>query len=42
LKNPTRITIALDDETNDLIEKLKKGKKISQSELIRNASMILL
>jgi hypothetical protein len=36
MKNPTRITIDLDDEINDLIEKLKKGKKISQSELIRN------
>jgi len=37
VKNPTRITIALDDETNALIEKMKKEVKVSQSELFRNA-----
>jgi hypothetical protein len=37
MKNPTRITIALDDETSDLIEKMKKEEKISQSELVRQS-----
>ena len=37
MKNPTRITIALDDETSGLIEKMKKEKKVSQSELVRQA-----
>jgi hypothetical protein len=37
MKNPTRITIALDDETSGLIEKMKKEKKVSQSELVRQS-----
>lgn len=37
MKNPVRITVALDDETNNLIEKMKKEKKMSQSELVRQA-----
>jgi predicted transcriptional regulator len=37
MKTPTRITIALDDETSSLIEKMKKEMKISQSELMRQA-----
>jgi len=37
MKNPIRITIALDDETNDLIEKMKREMKVSQSELLREA-----
>jgi len=35
MKNPVRITVALDKETNDLIEKMKDEMKVSQSELIR-------
>jgi predicted transcriptional regulator len=37
MKTPTRITIALDDETSSLIEKMKKEMKTSQSELFRQA-----
>ncbi len=37
MKHPTRITVALDDETNDLIEKMKTEMKTSQSELVRQA-----
>lgn len=37
MKNPTRITIALDEETKELFEKLKKESKISQSALLREA-----
>ncbi len=37
MKPPTRITIALDDETSDLIEKMKTEMKTSQSELVRQA-----
>jgi Arc/MetJ-type ribon-helix-helix transcriptional regulator len=37
MKIPDRITIALDEETSDLIAKLRKEKKSSQSELIRQA-----
>ncbi len=37
MKNPVRITIALDDEANGLIEKMKKEKRMSQSELMRQA-----
>lgn len=37
MKNPTRVTVSLDDETNDLFEKLKKETKMSQSELLRQA-----
>jgi len=37
MKTPTRITIALDDETSSLIEKMKKEMKTSQSELVRQA-----
>jgi hypothetical protein len=37
MKNPTRITIALDGETNILIEKMKEEMKVSQSELVREA-----
>ncbi|MFW9880019.1 MAG: ribbon-helix-helix protein, CopG family [Candidatus Thorarchaeota archaeon] len=32
-----RITIALDDETNDVLEKLKENSPTSQSEIIRKA-----
>jgi uncharacterized protein (DUF1778 family) len=35
MKNPIRITVALDDETNDLIENLTSKAGISKSELIR-------
>jgi len=37
LKNPTRITIALDEETKELFEKLKSEVKMSQSALLREA-----
>ena len=37
LKSPTRITIALDEETVDLFENAKKETGLSQSELIRKA-----
>jgi Arc/MetJ-type ribon-helix-helix transcriptional regulator len=37
MKNPVRITVALDDETNTLIEKMKKEMKASRSELLRDA-----
>jgi hypothetical protein len=37
MKNPIRITIALDSETNSLIEKIKGETKVSQSELVREA-----
>lgn len=37
LQSQTRITIALDDETSDLIEKMKADKRVSQSDLIRKA-----
>jgi hypothetical protein len=37
MKNPIRITVALDDETNTLIEKMKREVKTSQSELLRDA-----
>ena len=37
MKTPTRITIALDDETSSLIEKMKKEMKTSHSELFRQA-----
>jgi len=37
MKTPTRITIALDDETSVLIEKMKNEMKTSQSELVRQA-----
>jgi predicted transcriptional regulator len=37
MKNPIRITIALDSETNSLLEKIKEETKISQSELVREA-----
>lgn len=35
MKNSVRITVALDKETNDLIEKMKEEMKVSRSELIR-------
>ena len=35
MKNQIRITVALDRETNDLIEKMRKEMKVSRSELIR-------
>jgi len=35
MKNPIRITVALDRETNDLIEKMREEMKVSRSELIR-------
>jgi len=37
MKNPIRITIALDSETNGLLEKIKEETKVSQSELVREA-----
>ena len=37
MKNPVRITIALDKETNRLFEKLKAESKLSKSGLIRRA-----
>jgi len=37
MKNPIRITIALDNETSTLIEKMKNEMKASQSELLRDA-----
>ncbi len=37
VKNPVRITIALDEETEKLLEKIKKESKLSQSEIFRNA-----
>jgi len=37
MKTPTRITIALDNETSSLIEKMKKEMRTSQSELVRQA-----
>ncbi|MDQ1280759.1 MAG: hypothetical protein QG670_2022 [Thermoproteota archaeon] len=37
MKTPTRITIALDEETVDLFENAKKETGFSQSELIRKA-----
>jgi len=37
MKNPIRITIALDNETNALMEKMKNETKASQSELLRDA-----
>jgi len=37
MKNPARITIALDNETSCLIEKMKKEKKVSRSELVRQS-----
>ncbi len=37
MKNPIRITVALDSETNSLIEKMKEETKVSQSELVREA-----
>lgn len=37
MKNPTRITIALDEETANRFEKMKEETKLSQSELMRRA-----
>ena len=37
MKNPVRITIALNNETHALVEKMKKEMKVSQSELLREA-----
>jgi hypothetical protein len=37
MKTPTRITIALDNETSSLIEKMKKQIKTSQRDLVRQA-----
>lgn len=37
MKNPTRITIALDEETIDLFGNTKRETGLSQSELIRKA-----
>ena len=37
MKEPIRVTIALDSETNALFEKMKKEMKFSQSELVRQA-----
>ena len=30
MKNPTRITVALNDETSDLVEKLKREEGLSK------------
>jgi Arc/MetJ-type ribon-helix-helix transcriptional regulator len=35
MKNPIRITVALNGETNDLIEKMANEARVSKSELIR-------
>jgi len=37
MKNPIRVTVALDKETNNLIEKMIEEMKVSRSELIRRA-----
>ncbi|MBS7656673.1 CopG family transcriptional regulator [Candidatus Bathyarchaeota archaeon] len=37
MKNPVRITIALDSETYELLQKMKKEMRVSKSELMRNA-----
>ncbi len=37
MKNPVRVTIALDEDTNKLFESLKAETKLSQSELLRRA-----
>ncbi len=37
MKLPERVTIALDEETTELFKKAKKGLKVSQSELMREA-----
>ncbi len=37
MKNPVRITIALDEDTSKLFESLKAETKLSQSELLRRA-----
>lgn len=37
MKNPVRVTIAMDEETSALFEKLKGETKLSQSELLRRA-----
>jgi hypothetical protein len=37
MKPPTRVTVALDDETAERFEDMKEEMKISQSELIRRA-----
>ncbi len=37
MKNPIRITIALDEESNEIFNKLKESSKLSQSEIIRRA-----
>lgn len=37
MKNPTRITIALDEETKELFERMKGEVKMSQSALFRDA-----
>jgi hypothetical protein len=35
--NPTRITVAFDQATADLLEKISKGAALSQSEIMRRA-----
>ena len=37
MPNPTRVTVALDKYTADLLEKISKDADISQSETIRRA-----
>jgi hypothetical protein len=37
MRNPKRVTVALDDETNVLFENMVKEMKVSQSELVRRA-----
>lgn len=37
MKNPVRVTIALDEETLELFEEMKKETELSQSELVRRS-----
>ena len=39
--NPTRITVAFDKTTADLLEKISTEAEISQSEVMRRATKIL-
>ncbi len=37
MKNPIRVTIALDEESNEIFNELRSRSKLSQSEIIRRA-----
>ena len=37
MKNPIRVTIALDEESNDIFNRLRESSRLSQSEIIRRA-----